>query len=604
MSTRDSTTSINNVTSSPFTNLIFRSGWPIVWPEKMSFSAWQKLSKAVSAAHKINENKNSCRKQKRRKKHSSSYRKFLRVKGKLRGSESEPTATKTIKQLEALQCVEQPQVEPTDGVAELELVTVLKHFWERRHMSELVEKTIPDRRNKELVTYTKQSIMMAVLSIFLFRMGSGNKYDDKSHDKDEKYSKANIARFIDAPEERAPVIKTIETFLKNLEEQSINDLMIAFFKDLQVSKFFRQHPQIMPGDFFLLAADCVHTHTYDKPHHADASGNNDCPCCLKRVYNKGCENEKVKWMHNTLVFSFVFLGGLKIPIYSYPIHAKQIVDFESVSEDKHKQECELVALKVALPAIREAFPRMKLVLLLDGLYANKPVIKLTAEQRCGYIIVRKDACLSTLARECDEQAATLNHKKNCVRRCQKIYEGWMIDQKYEWFNSKYLGDDVSTNVLRFAETKTKEGMNTESYTCEWLFSQRLSANNCEGAAQQARVRWEIEDLFNTLKCRGANLRHDFSRNPHSCFNWHSLSFFAFGIFELFRFSETVKQRGDWPQSTLAEKLLGQLLHRPTEEIFSKGTLSKKIQFRYHFVVELVLSRETHRENAVEVLKTG
>lgn len=34
-------------------------------------------------------------------------------------------------------------------------------------------------------------------------MGSGNKYDDKSHDEDEKYAKAKIAQFIDAPENRA-----------------------------------------------------------------------------------------------------------------------------------------------------------------------------------------------------------------------------------------------------------------------------------------------------------------------------------------------------------------------------------------------------------------
>ena len=126
----------------------------------------------------------------------------------------------------------------------------------------------------------------------------------------------------------------------------------------------------MPGDFFLLAADCVHTHTYDHPHHIDIQWNNDCPCCLKRVYNKGARNEKVKWVHNTLVFSFIFMGNLKIPVYRYSIRAQQVVDFEHTSEEKHKQECELVALKATLPIIREAFPKMHIVLLLDGLYGE------------------------------------------------------------------------------------------------------------------------------------------------------------------------------------------------------------------------------------------
>ena len=297
------------------------------------------------------------------------------------------------------------------------------------------------------------------------------------------------------------------------------------------------------------------------------------------------------------------MGGLKIPIYNYPIHSKQIVNLESASENTYKQECELIGLKTALPIIREAFPKIKIVLLLDGLYANKPVLKLAQEQRCGYIIVRKEASLSLLAKECNENAVESNHKKNCIKRSQKVYKGWLIEQNYEWFNSKYLGDGVTTNVLRFWETKTKKEF-TECYQCEWLFSQKLSANNCECAAIRARARWEIEDLFNTLKHREYNLKHDYSKNPRSCFNWHCLALLAFGIFELFRFSEVVKARGDLPQSMLAKKLLGQLIYKPTEEIFPTQCQSTRIQFRYDFVVKLMLSNEVYQDNNVETLETG
>jgi hypothetical protein len=294
----------------------------------------------------------------------------------------------------------------------LELITMLKHFLSSKHLAQHIENNIPDYRNQELVTYSKQSIMASALAIFLFRMTSGNNYDNKSHDENEKYSRANIAKFIDAPEERVPVIKTVEKFLKNMDEKIMNNLMIDFFKDLQKSKFFKQHSQILPGDFFLLAADCVHTHTYDHPHHMDKHGNNDCDCCLKRVYNRGCENEKIRWLHNTLVYSFVFMGGLKIPIYRHPIHTKQIENLENASDNLHKQECELVALKTTLPIIRRAFPKMKIVLLLDGLYANRPVIRLIKENRCGYIIVKKKGCLPSLAKDCNGQALLPNHKKN------------------------------------------------------------------------------------------------------------------------------------------------------------------------------------------------
>ena len=545
----------------------------IKWPSQISYAYWQNLLKShlwfIGSNHRMHRQKpsKSCS--------------FEKIQSKNEGIHNETKVI--INQLKTSK--------PTnDKGIQLELITVFKLFWERKHISQHIEKAIPDFRDQDLIIYSKQSIIMSALAIFLFRMGSGNKFDDKSHDEDEKYSRINMAKFIDAPEDRVPVIKTIEKFLKNLEEKSTNDLMIAFFQDLLQSKFFQQHPQIMPGDFFLLAADCVHTHTYDHPHHTDIQGNNDCGCCLKRVYHRGTEQEKVRWLHNTLVFSFVFMGGLKIPIYRYPIHAKQIINFESASEESHKQECELVALKIALPIIKEAFSRMKIVLLLDGLYANRPVIQLAQEHKCGYIIVRKEACLPSLAKTCDEHALTSNHRKNCTKRLQIDSKGWLIEQKYAWFNNMYLGDGLSTHILRFLETRTN-GKKIESYKCEWLFSWRLSSKSCESAARQARARWEEEDLFNSLKNRGFKLKHDYSRDPRSCFNWQGLAMFAFGIFELFRFSEAVKQRVDLPQITLAEKLGSQLLFRPTEEIFPVGCLLKRIQFRYHFIIEMLLFHE-------------
>ena len=489
----------------------------------------------------------------------------------------------------------------------LELITLLKQFLERKNLSQLIENSIPDHRNKEQVTYSKQSIIMSALTIFLFRMASGNKYDDKCHDRDEKYSMTNIAKFIDAPEDRVPVIKTVENFLKEISEDDVKSLMITFFKELQVTKFFRLHPQLMFGNFFLLAADCVHTHTYDHPHSVDKDGNNDCPYCLKRVYNKGTKHETVRWIHCTLVFSFVFTSGLKLPIYYHPIRAKQISSLESASETVHKQECELVALKVALPVLRCAFPKMKIVLLLDGLYANRPVIRQAQDQRYGYIIVRKDGCLKSVAEDCNGQSKLPNHRKNRVKRSLTEDRGWRIERKYEWFNGVEIGehakDVLKTNVLRFLETRKRDGK-IETYRCEWLFSWRLSSNNCEASALQGRARWEEEDLFNTLKNRGFNLKHDYSRSPRSLFNWQGLALFAFGLFELFRFSEVVKARGEIPQRTLAEKLLGQLLHRPTEELFSGVLLSIRIQFRYNFALNLTLATTVSRADNPVGLRGG
>lgn len=591
-----------------FLNIVHRS--PFAQPKGTSYKAWQKQLKRllrtfIRRRHHLNTTRNHC---------NTLINMLKRDLGKRQSRQQEQLITEQTTTI--LNQLTTTASEKNEDI-KLELITMLQQFCERKGIHKQVEETIPDCRNQDLIVYSKQSLMMSAMMIFLFKMASGNRFDEKSHDNDSKYSRANVAKFIDAPEDRVPVIKTIEKFLINLEMDSVNNLMIVFFKDLQKSKFFKQHPDIMPGDFFLLAADCVHTHTYDHLHHVGEDKKNDCDYCLKRVYNKETKNEKVSWQHQMLVFSFIFLGGLKIPVYRHCIRAKQVINLESASDAVHKQECELVALKTSLPIIREAFPRMDIVLLLDGLYANRPVIRFIKEQRCGYIIVRKDGCLKTLATDCDGQSKLENHKKNCTRTFRGMVNGWKIERKYEWFNSASLDtstkkkidteqveeNHLKTNVLRFLETRTC-GDETKSYKCEWLFSQTLSAKNCQTAAYHARLRWEEEDLFNSLKNRGYNLKHDFSRNPRSCFNWQGIALFAFSVFELFRFSEAVKQKGNWTQITLAETLQAQLLQRPTQELFSEEHLKVKIQFRYNFIKEVIMISEIQQNRPEELLKTG
>jgi len=248
----------------------------IIWPKGMSYSTWQNLLKRSPAI-----------KSKKRQKKPSLLRRreFLKTNNYQKNEIMETF-------VEKITNMPHSSEQPDNKDIKLELITMLKHFLDRKLFSQHIENIIPDKRNQNLIIYSKDAIMKATLAIFLFREGSGNKFDDDSHDNDKKYSRANMAKFIDAPENCVPVIKTIETFMQNLEKESINNLMIAFFKDLQQSNFFKQHPKIMPGDFFLLAADCVHKHTYDHPHHVDVHRKNDCDCCLKRVYKKTLKKKK------------------------------------------------------------------------------------------------------------------------------------------------------------------------------------------------------------------------------------------------------------------------------------------------------------------------
>ena len=418
----------------------------LLWPEGMSYSQWQNIRRSFLCKSKGSGSggrRSSNQKNKRRrnaKKRLRALRKAQKEERKLRKEKKTERTLMKQKNPKIKKALLHPQgcassiatdqnklkiiskeclkKEKTESVR-IELITMLKLFMERKKIATNINEIIPEHRNAELITYTPVSIILSALCIFILRMQSGNKYSDKSTDKDGKYSQRNISIFINAPEDRTPVIKTIEKFLKKIQVEQINELMIKFVRDLIKCKFFSQHPEIKFKDYFLIAADCVHSHTYDsKAHHIDKKGQNDCPYCLKRVYNKDTPKEKIKWIHNTLVYTFVFLHHLKIPFYTYPIHAKQIKSQETASDQDHKQEVELVALKATLPLIRGFFPRMKICLLLDGLYANRPTIQLAEQWHFKYAIVRKEACLTSLAKDCNGLALLPDHQK-IIQKKQK-----------------------------------------------------------------------------------------------------------------------------------------------------------------------------------------
>jgi hypothetical protein len=87
-------------------------------------------------------------------------------------------------------------------------------------------------------------------------------------------------------------------------------------------------------------------------------------------------------------------------------------------------------------------------------------------------------------------------------------------------------------------------------------------------------------------------------------HWQAFALLAFGLFELFRFSQAVENRGSYPQITLVDKLLCQLLERPTEEIFSEKLLTVRMQFRYKFKSKLIVYDKDYQDRALEKLEVG
>jgi hypothetical protein len=399
----------------------------------------------------------------------------------------------------------------------------------------------------------------------------------------------------DAGKDTLPGRTVVTDCLSLIDPEEINGLFEKLFKWAMKSKIFYNHMETLLLDFkYNLACDGFWVHRYTQPHAKNEDGENICPYCLPRVHNKGKENEYTDWLHAFVNLAFVFPGGFQLPIYIYALKAEQFQGNEAVSDDKHKQECELQATQIILPIIKQKFPKLPIRFLGDSLYANEPLLKLCEELGWEYLIVRQVGSLKNVAKQCDGLEKTDIYKisyskKNIIN----LKNGGKIEQTIKWFNRVTVGKETFTNVIRFEEieynadgTIAKDEKGKEKrFKTEWLSSVNIHQGNCFALVKSARRRADHEDVHNSLKNRGYAAKHDYARaNPNACLIWKIAMFVAFFIFELFSFTKLAQEsKGSGSWVALAEELLADLTKVPWEILSLSPSLQQEnMQFRFNF----------------------
>jgi hypothetical protein len=456
-------------------------------------------------------------------------------------------------------------------------------------------KQITDPRDPKKTEHKIHIILQWVLTVYFFRCESTNALQT-AFDKLPQHRKNTLWNYFRLEQgARLPHRTVVTDSLAAIDPDEINDLLEKLFKWAKKSKIFYNHMEILLPDFYYyLACDGVWVHKYTHPHAKDENGDNACPYCLPRVHNKGKENEYTDWLHAFVNLAFIFPGGVQLPIYVYPLKAEQFREYEAASDDRHKQECEIQAIHIILPLIKQKFPKLPIKFLADSLYANEPLIKLCEKLHWQYLIVRQVGSLKKVADQCDDLEKTDLYKISCQDTIIiELENGHTKKQTVKWFNRVTVGKDSFTNVIRFEEIEYNadgriardERGQQKRFKTEWLSSVRVFKGNCFILAKLGRMRADHEDLHNTLKNRGFAAKHDYARaNPGAWLIWKLVMFVAFWIFEMFSFTHLAqisKGNGSW--MALARELLADLTKVPWEILCLSPSLQKEnMQFRYNF----------------------
>jgi len=238
------------------------------------------------------------------------------------------------------------------------------------------------------------------------------------------------------------------------------------------------------------------------------SGNRSCAHCLTKQHRNG----STTYHHQILAAAWVQPGEKTV----FPIAVEPIVR----QDGNVKNDCELNAAKRLVPQIRQVMPTEKLLLTLDALYANAPLVRLLGEHDISFLIGVKDGFVPIqVDRLATEGALKEISWKTKGRLCAIRFANGLI------LNGQ--NQDLKVNYLEYMEVDS----NTEAVTFfnSWITDLPITEENAREMVAVARSRWKIEnETFNTLKNQGYHLEHNYGHGTeYLATNFAILTFLAF-----------------------------------------------------------------------------
>ena len=280
---------------------------------------------------------------------------------------------------------------------------------------------------------------------------------------------------------------TLNYALKRVDPLEIHGLRTLVIRSLLRKRCLEDFR--LRGLYYPVAVDGTGALVYHAKH---------CDHCLTKTHD-----EKTVYYHPVVEAKLALVNGLALSVGTAFV--------ETERPDVKKQDCELKAFYRMTKTLKKDFPQTRLCLLLDGLFASTPVMKLCEHNRWAYIITLKEGSMPAVFR--DYEALLMLTPENV-----RIVESDGCRQTYRWINDVDCGDRT-VNVFECFE-ETSEG----STRFVWLTGFRVETSNVEElSGRGGRQRWRIENEgFNVQKNGGYGLEHAFSQDNVAQKNFYLL----------------------------------------------------------------------------------
>lgn len=258
----------------------------------------------------------------------------------------------------------------------------------------------------------------------------------------------------------------------------------------------------------------------------------------ERTFNKGTEAEKTQYYVYVLEATLAFANGITLPLLT------EFLDYEQGDTEQAKQDCETRAFKRLAKRLKKEFPRLSIMLLLDGLYPNGPVFEICRKNGWQFMIVLQDGSLPGVWSEF-EGLGKLESNNQATRTWGGRRQAfrWVNDIEHNWGDNgrKHQKVHVVECLERWDEIDPETGEKVPRKSRHvWISSEPLNPGNLhERCNLSARHRWNIEEGFLVEKRQGYQYEHRFSLTWEAMKGYHYLMHMGHALNVLAQYTEAL-----------------------------------------------------------------
>jgi len=417
---------------------------------------------------------------------------------------------------------------------------------------------VTDPRDPQKILYPLASLAFAGVTMFLFQLKARRQIGLLLRNGS---SVIKFQAFFGV--ESFPHGDTLEATFSNLETDQ-NQRVVSGMTETLIRKKVLYSYRLL-GIYFIVAIDGTGTISF---------GHRHCPHCLTRT-----RNGKTLYYHPILEAKLVTSNGFVFSLMTEFI--------ENPGDKATKQDCELKAFYRLAERLKTRFPRLPILLSMDGLFAGGPTFDLCQSYVWKFMIVLKDDDLPSVNEEFDALSKLQPENRLAWRTGKEAQikprrrRGWVDDIAYV----DSLKKEHTLSAIECLETKPDKEGQKKTTKFKWVTNCHVSCKNITTLSNGGgRMRWKIENEgFNVKKRGGYELEHAYTNHPNSAKVFYLLLQIAHLLAQLLYKAKLLKRDlpgGFGSAKNLAFRLLEAWRNARMAQADITAALQKRFQIRF------------------------